>query len=452
EEKMVLYPQNTSYIVTFWVPLPTPLGIASETEISVSSSALFPETAPGFYVPDHPEGPQYLDQSWIVFQKTTNPGSSALKFAEELFEKRVSVPIENTGQRNSELDVGIELTERLGPQWHTVVKAMCPLEDLDRESIIAKLNEVITALSNVQVKLNQLHGISSHLYTPPAFDPVPYAISSLPGEPLSTGVITAETFTKYSNSVNIPMATPEELQQVLQLELGESGPFRSAAILDMEADSARLNGANILAAICYGAAVEARLIELGIFLSWEAEYDTKEVAKKLPTQGTVGGKLLGHLADLLGGSWDRKSSAPVHNWDQNIVQLRNRTAHGGYEPTVHEIEEANEALLGLREFIQTRLLERAHIYPFTAEYYLGSATLQHSNRFKAWSKAINNYQITPYPEKSFVRYRTEVMSRNIRSFDELVGGTFIEVTDAAAQIHSIELDEQSLLCRHVTLP
>jgi|SRR5699024_10404411 len=51
-----------------------------------------------------------------------------------------------------------------------------------------------------------------------------------------------------------------------------------------------------------------------------------------------------------------------------------------------------------------------------------------------------------------LRFKDTLILFQNRSFDELVGGTFIEVTDAADRIHSIELDEQSLLCRHVTLP
>lgn len=449
---MALLPLNTRYIVTYWVPLPTPLGIESGTEISVKSSALFPENTPGFYAPDHPEGRQYLSQSWMVFQKTTNPSSSVMEFAEELFEERAPVPVERTGQPALGLDVGEMLAENLGAQWHTVVEVMCPIENTEPDCIVDKLNEVISALADMQIKINQVNGISSHLYTPSAFEPVPYSVSSSEGEFLNAGVTTVRNFTKYSNSVNVPTASPEELQQVSGLALGMYDPFRSAAVLDMEADSARLTGANILAAICYGAAAEARLIELGIFLSWEAEEDTAKVAKKLPTRGTVRGSFLQYLADHLGGSWDRLSSEPIRNWDQNIVQLRNDTAHGGYEPTVREIELAMEAMLGLREFIQERLLARADVYPFVAEYYLGSVALQSSQRFEAWKNAMSNYPLTPYPEKSFSRYKTEVRARNIRSHDDLVGGTVIEITATDGQVQWIELDEQSLLCRYIAPP
>ena len=447
---MALVPHNTNYIIRFWVPLPAPLGIPSGSELSVESAALFPASAPGFLVPDHPDGPRYLSQSWRVFQKTKTPSSPVLEFAAELFDDRISISGDSRDQNSSRLDLETMMTE-LGMQWHTVVEAMCPIESPEKEHVVAKLNEVITALSNVQVRLNQIHGISSHLFTPPAFDPVPYSVSSSEGE-IVHGMTTPGNFTKLSHSIDIPLATPLELQQSLRPALGESEPFRSAAVLDMEADSARLTGANILAAICYGAATEARLIELGMFLSWEAEQDTSEVAKKIPTRGTVHGGFLQHLGDHLHGSWDKRSSEPLRNWDQNIVQVRNNAAHGGYEPTVHEIERANEAMLGLREFIRERLLARATVYPFVADYYLGSAALQASERFTNWQDTMSNYQLTPYPEASFTRYKTEIRSRNLRSTDELVGGTIIEITDAQGQLNVVELDEQSLLCRYISLP
>src|SRR5699024_3095932 len=53
---------------------------------------------------------------------------------------------------------------------------------------------------------------------------------------------------------------------------------------------------------------------------------------------------------------------------------------------------------------------------------------------------------------SFTRYKTEMRSRNLRSTDELVGGTIIEITDALGQLNVVELDEQSLLCRYISLP
>lgn len=447
---MTLVPQNIEFIIRFWVPLPAPLGIPSETEISVESGDLFPESAPVFLVPDHPEGPRYIAQSWRVFQKTRTPNSPVLDFAEELFDERGSVVDEGLREDLPTLNLHEKL-RTLGEQWHTVVEARCPIESPDKTHVVAKLNEVITELSNLQIKLNQLHGLSSHFFTPAAFDPVPYSVSSLDGE-IVRGMTTPGNFTKLSSSVDIPMATPSELQQLSAVGLGETEPFRSAAVLDMEADSARLTGANILAAICYGAAAEARLIELGIFLSWEAEQDTTSVAKKIPTRGTAQGGFLQHLADHLGGSWDKQSSEPLRNWHQNIVQLRNNAAHGGYEPTVQEIDAANDAMLGLREFIRERLLARATRYPFVTNYYLGDAVLQDSGRFEAWQGAITDYPLTPYAVASFTRYKTEVRSRSIRNTDDLAGGIIIELTEDSDRVRWVELDEESLMCRYISLP
>src|SRR5699024_5370507 len=86
---MAMVAHKTDYVVTFWVPLPFPLGVADKTELNLKHKEMFPENQPGFFVPDHPDGPQYIDQSWVIHQRMNTPIPSGVDFAESLMRNRL---------------------------------------------------------------------------------------------------------------------------------------------------------------------------------------------------------------------------------------------------------------------------------------------------------------------------------------------------------------------------
>lgn len=445
---MTLVPHRTDHVVTFWIPLPAPLGVPDGTELSLRSPGPFPEKSSGFFVPDHDEGPQYLAQSWLFFQETETATSRPLEFATKLFQRHLRTGL---GIEAAEFDLS-SMMSQIGTQWHTVVEVLCPLEERVEECIVSKLNEAIAALCNFQIGLSQLTGLPAHILTPRSVDPVPYLVSSfVDPENVLYGMTSPGNVTKYAGSVDIPIAKRHELEIVAANSLGASSAFRSSKVLQMEAQSARAAGAHILAAICLGAAAEARLTELCLFIGWEAEIDAETLSKATSGNGGVSNRCLQFLAGHLKGNWDRHQPGAIRDWDQLIVQLRNETAHGGYEPTVSDIDQAFTAYQDLGAYIRTRLLQRLKAFPYINSYYLGDEALRQSGHFELCRRIMDGYAITSDPEGSFFRYKAEVRSWG-SSTGELAGGNVIQLVDANGTERWIELDETSMLCREVSRP
>ena len=81
----------------------------------------------------------------------------------------------------------------------------------------------------------------------------------------------------------------------------------------------------------------------------------------------------GILAKKLKGNWDSKRvESPVGGWRVNILEVRNRVIHGGYNPTEEDTQKALSALRNLHFHIFGRVIKNAKHYPLTAALLMGS--------------------------------------------------------------------------------
>lgn len=447
---MAVYAHNTDYLVTFWVPLPFPLGVADGTDVALAHKVLYSEEQPGLVVPDHPEGPQYIAQSWLIYQKKDIPTSLGVGFAESLLRARLEGDLGLTD--GYELDTSKEL-EKLGIQQQTVVEAVCAIEGREHHLIVAKLNEVILAVSEFHTRINLFQGLPATRFSARAFDPVPFLITSVPeSTEVRYGLTSAGDVTKYASSVNVPEASEEEIAHAVNRHKDE--PFWSARVLEMEARNAHAVGSNILAAICFGAAAESRLTELCQFVCWEAEVDPSVVSKAISGRGGVANSCLQLLGKHLKGNWQRHSSPVLMAWNEHIVKLRNQTAHNGYEPDSYEVDRAQNTFYELQEFLRERLLEQLERFPYVTSYYVGQPRLRELELAERWERTIADYPLTLDPDASFHRYKAEVRFAGEKQFDfdQIQGSRILQITDGNAEKNWVQLDDASFLARRIAAP
>lgn len=446
---MAMVAHKTDYVVTFWVPLPYPLGVADNTELELKHKEMFPENQPGFFVPDHPDGPQYIDQSWVIHQRMNIPIPSGVDFAESLMRSRLEQDLELD---DYQLDMP-GVMKQLGIHQQTVVETICAIKGPEHDFVVARLNEVVAAIAEFHVRLNSLQGVPASRFSSRSVDPVPFMVRSVEeSSDVHYGLTSPGEVTKYSSALNIPEATDEEIVYASQLSKDE--PFRPALILENEARNAYAVGSNILAAICFGAAAEAFLTELCQFISWEAEVPTKEVAKALSGQGGVSNRCLQLLGKQLKGNWDRNNNPVLKAWQADVVTLRNQAAHNGHEPTDVDIDQAQASFYELKAFLRQKLLDQMTRFPYVTAYYIGQPTLRELELFERWEKIIDEYSLTPDPEGSFFRYKTEVRFLGDKKFDfsRLEGSNILQIIDSNAEKTWVQLDDATLLARKIADP
>lgn len=449
EVVIAILAHNTAFLVTFWVPLPFPLGVADGTEMAVPHKVLFPEDQPGLVVPEHPDGPQYLAQSWLIYQKQEVPTSPGVGFAESLMRTRLE---QDLGLTEYRLDTSAEL-KNLGLHRQTVVESVCAIKQPEHYLVVAKLNEVIQAISEFHTRLNMIQGLPATRFSARAFDPVPFLVTPVSeSEEVVYGLTSAGDVTKYSGFVNVPEASTEQIEYAGNLSKEE--PFRSARVLETEALNAHAVGSNILAAICFGAAAESRLTELCQFICWEAEVEPSVVSKAISRRGGVANSCLQLLGKHLKGNWHRHNSPVLKRWHQHIVTLRNQTAHNGYEPTSQEVDLAQSTFYELLGFLRERLLAQIERYPYVVSYYIGQPKLRELGYAERWEKAISDYPLTHNPDASFFRYKGEVRfaGENRFDFSQLKGANILQITHDNATPIWVQLDDGSFLCRRIAEP
>lgn len=162
----------------------------------------------------------------------------------------------------------------------------------------------------------------------------------------------------------------EQLNQALGLILAEA-PFLRAGQWRARAERRKYEGDAADAIISYQVAAEVTLFELWGLLLLEEGVPAQDVAERREEQAFK--TLLSvELGPRLGGSWDLTlERKPVGRYWADLYTLRNRIAHGGYQPTDGDAERAESAYEGLERFVDERLRARRKRYPASLIAKLG---------------------------------------------------------------------------------
>lgn len=134
-------------------------------------------------------------------------------------------------------------------------------------------------------------------------------------------------------------------------------------------------GNSVVASLLLGVAAETMLDELLLMILWEEgalPKNVHELWKNESSDTTLKRVESDMYSSRLGGEWSSHAKGSViRKWRYKILELRNKVAHIGYEPTQEEMQEGFDALIELVSFTADRLCESLTKYPICADVIVG---------------------------------------------------------------------------------
>jgi hypothetical protein len=354
--------------VTFFIPLPEPLGLPDGYEIH----GLRPPSRV-----DLREQPRaaILGPLLVLHQVELEHSSSGLRVDAcfRLALTQVTAPREAIDETSMPYS---GLGQRL-----TIVEAVVPQRDASGDDFTVEFDEALEAIRRLQ------RSVSAALQEPvrlATLRNLPYVIPMSPGRLDLTGVARTELREPWLFRLNVHALHDEigssivEAEQFVALQIASDqaargGAFHPYAELRREGWVQRdFEGNLVLAAALAGMAGEVLLDTLLKHMLWEEEADPDEAAKLFEDTGFAA-RLRRHYHERLGGVWRETGPGPVADFQSQTAQLRHRVVHAGYEPTRSEVADSFDALWSLETFIGDRLASSRNRrnYPRTAIAWMG---------------------------------------------------------------------------------
>ena len=158
------------------------------------------------------------------------------------------------------------------------------------------------------------------------------------------------------------------------------------------------------------AAGEVLLETLLLHLLWEEGSRPSDVATLFDPNGSHTLRVRRHLGHRLGGSWDDKGPSAASAYFRNLVHLRHRVVHKGYDPRPQEADAAYSALFDLEGHVGDQLSQGARLrrYPRTAMSWMGESGLRRRNRFTNFVRGLSEDPREPNWRDAFARWRALV--------------------------------------------
>lgn len=142
-----------------------------------------------------------------------------------------------------------------------------------------------------------------------------------------------------------------------------------------EAFIAYNRGNSVVASLLLGVAAETMLDELLLMMLWEEGALPKDVHElwKNESSDTTFKRVESDLyGSRLGGEWSSQvKGSVIRKWRYKVLELRNKIAHIGYEPTQEEMQEGFDAVIELVGFTANRLCKSLTKYPICADVIVG---------------------------------------------------------------------------------
>lgn len=182
-----------------------------------------------------------------------------------------------------------------------------------------------------------------------------------------------------------PFATYSELRNESWVQLHHEGNLR-------------------LAGLATGVCGEVFLDTVLLHLLWEVGA-TPEEAARVFERNRHKARVLAQYHEKLGGCWTDKGDGPIASYLQRVVNLRNRIAHGGHEPSAGDVESAQDAMMSLESFVAERVLENVARYPLTAFSLFGIDGLRSRGRYSRKTEAAIQSRAPLDWEGAFARWR-----------------------------------------------
>lgn len=143
-----------------------------------------------------------------------------------------------------------------------------------------------------------------------------------------------------------------------------------------------------------------------LYMLWETGTSPQEAAKLF--DDGLAKRVRRDYAPRLGGNWN-PSSGPMSAFKKDLLHLRGRVVHSGYEPSTEEAETALDAYLQIVEFVKNRLADKRLTYPRTTLMVLGRPGLERMGLWKGWMEAfMSDARDEPQWSTSFRDWRDAV--------------------------------------------
>lgn len=262
-------------------------------------------------------------------------------------------------------------------------------DQIDPELVNSRIGEALSIcidhLRKIQKAVHMLRRQPINLVTPenmPAA--VPLIVRHLSATRNNASLATVRYIAVRTSIETLVFHNPlmnDELEKlgVARQQVSEA-PFTIHLDLHREAHVAlQRNGNTRLGALMSGISAETLLDELILYLMWEDRFTPEHAAAEW-REGLTN-RVTSELQARIGGPWDLSKSTPPGFWAQDVVALRNRVAHSGYEPTREEAWRALETVNTLVKFLCDRIADPKirNKYPRTALTLVGHEGLKKRN-------------------------------------------------------------------------
>lgn len=307
----------------------------------------------------------------------------------------IKPPIENSAHVMQFLRYNAERSDADAASLHNWVFEDQIDPDLVNSRISEALSICIDHLRKIQKAVHILRRQPINLVTPESMPAaVPLIVRRLGTTGNNANLATVRYIAVRASTETLAAHNPlmnDELEKfgVARQQVSEA-PFTIHLDLHREAHVAlQRNGNTRLGALMSGISAETLLDELILYLMWEDKFTPEHAATEW-REGLTN-RVTSELQVRLGGPWDLNRSTPPGFWAQDVVALRNRVAHTGYEPTREEAWRALEAVNALVTFLCDRIANPnvRNKYPRTALTLVGHAGLKKRN---ALTKRLRNLQ------------------------------------------------------------
>lgn len=143
-----------------------------------------------------------------------------------------------------------------------------------------------------------------------------------------------------------------------------------------EAVQANRRGNSLVSVLLLGIAAETLLDEVLLLLLWEEGVlpsATRSVFRHPDTDTAFKRAESDLYASRLGGNWDTSvKGSSIRKWRYKVLELRNKVAHTGYEPSQIEMKDAIEALTEMLTYIIDLLCKDVTKYPIATTLLAGT--------------------------------------------------------------------------------
>ncbi len=145
-----------------------------------------------------------------------------------------------------------------------------------------------------------------------------------------------------------------------------------------------------------------------LYMLWESGATASEVAKLF--DDGLAKRVRRDFAPNLGGNWNT-DKGPMASFAANLMKIRGRVVHGGYEPSRGEAETALDTYIQVVDFVKSRLAEKRFTFPRTTLMVLGQPGLERMGLWKGKVTEVwDRLKDEPSWASSFRDWRDEVDS------------------------------------------